>query len=640
MREYAFDDNNDHESHREYTRPSRGRKQNRSVRRGKWAIWGFIALLLCVILFQSAQVLIRLQSAYQHGEQFAQLVRGDLTPESYTIAAAALEKSAAAVADAEAAFGPFVPVLRGLQWLPGIGQDLAALPILFDAGQQLSEVAVTGFAIAQPILLNSQDRSPLAQLPAVYAAAEPELTALRGQVDAVDRQLATIEIATLSPLLREPIQQLQAAVGLIAPGLRMSEYLPEILGVNEPRTYLVLAQNNHELRATGGFLTAVGRVSLLDGRVVGIEFVDSYDRTISRVDLPLPQAPAPVREHMNIEVMLLRDANWSPDFPTTAQIARTIYNQQTGRTVDGIIALDLHAVEMFVSALEPLTIAGAEEPLTGASVLQQLTAFWAAPIESEATLASGDAQWWSQRKDFIPKLAEAAVSRIQRGQFDYLRMLSTVQNTLDTRAVQLWFANPALAETVAEIGWDGALQPPRTGDFLAVVNTNFGYNKVNAVIEDSVAYQVDWPDGPAAPAVATLTVLYRHPYERANYVCDQTPHYEGSYEEMMVRCYFDYVRVYAPPGSELLGIDGLQPETVISQRGEGGSQLFAGYFVLSPGTQHTVTFQYRLPARITPENYTLTVRRQAGTNPLPLQAQIGSDRSIATTIESGLFTWP
>src|SRR5690606_12016020 len=112
---------------------------------------------------------------------------------------------------------------------------------------------------------------------------------------------------------------------------------PDLLGVGNTRTYLILAQNNQELRATGGFLTAVGRVTVADGRIVEIDFVDSYDASISRTDLSLPRAHQPVQQYMVIEIMLLRDANWSPDFHTTANIARTIYSQQTGRTIDGVI---------------------------------------------------------------------------------------------------------------------------------------------------------------------------------------------------------------------------------------------------------------------------------------------------------------
>ncbi len=607
--------------------------------RFKWLMGGIFGILLFLILFQVVRIGINVQRAYHHGQQFVQLLRADdLSTESYAVAQEALQASVAAIGRARTNFAPFTPLLHNLKWLPWIGPDLAALPTLADAGYHLSELAVTGAAVAEPLLVAPPGVSPLAQLPAAYAAAAPELEVMRTQADAIYAELHAIDATQLSPLLREPFQQLQAATTLIAPGLRMSAHLPDILGIGETRTYLVLAQNNQELRATGGFLTSVGRVSLLDGRVVGIEFVDSYDRTISRTDLPMPQSPLPMQQHMGIDIMLLRDANWSPDFPTTAQIVRTIYNQQTGRTVDGVITIDLHAVKLFVQALEPLKMAGVEEALTGATVLEQLTAFWAAPPGSEATLESGDAAWWKQRKDFIPKLVDAVLTRIQRGQFDYLRMLSTTQRALDRRAVQLWFANPEVQRELGTVGWDGALRPPRESDYLAIVDTNFGYNKVNAVMEQRVAYQVAWPDGPEAPAVATVTLIYHHPIERPGYLCDQTPHYENTYEEMIVRCYFDYLRVYAPAGSELLGTQGLQPETVVSQRGEGGSQVFGGYFVLAPGAEQTIALQYRLPAHITAAEYSLTVRRQAGTNPLPFQAEV-DNRFVATTIEGGTFVW-
>ncbi len=622
----------------EYPSAQEAKRPRRSRHRVKWIVGGIIGLLLLVFLFQLARIGINLQTAYRQGQQFSDLIRSERSPESYALARQSLQESVDAIDQATTNFTFFTPLLHALGWLPWIGPDLAALPTLVDTGRQLSQLALPGLTVAEPLLLAPNGVSPLAQLPAAYAAAEPELAAMSAQATTINAELHTIDATTLSPLLREPVRQLQAATTLIAPALRMSAHLPAILGVGETRTYLVLAQNNQELRATGGFLTSIGRVSLLDGRIVGIEFVDSYDPSINRTDLPLPKAPLPVQQHMGIGVMLLRDANWSPDFPTTAQIVRTIYNQQTGRSVDGVITIDLHAVELFVQALEPLKMAGVEEPLTGATVLKQLTAFWAAPPGSDATLQSGDASWWKQRKDFIPKLVDAVLSRIQHGQFDYLRMLSTMQRALDTRAVQLWFANSDVQNELASVGWDGALRPPREGDYLAVVDTNFGYNKVNAAVEERVAYQVDWPDGADKPAVATLTLIYRHPYERPGYVCDQTPHYEDTYEEMIVRCYFDYLRVYVPPGSELIGTQGLQPETVVSQRGEGGSQLFAGYFVLAPGSEQTVALQYRLPARITANAYTLTVRRQAGTNPLPFQADVDG-RAFATTIEDGMLIW-
>jgi len=471
------------------------------------------------------------------------------------------------------------------------------------------------------------------------AAAQPQLEELTARAASLEEKLQTIDPNQVISSLYEPVTALQAAVALIAPGLRMGTYLPDLLGVGQTRTYLVLAQNNQELRATGGFLTAIGRVTVADGRILSIEFMDSYDPSISRTDLTLPRAPQPVQQYMGIEIMLLRDVNWSPDFPTTAQIARTIYSQQTGRTIDGVISIDLHAVERIVSALEPLTLPGLEEPLTSATVLERIKEFWASPLESEASLAGGEKEWWQQRKDFIPLLAQSAVTRIQQGNFNKLRMISALQSTLDTRALQIWLVNPQVAHELATLGWDGGLKPPESGDFLAVVDTNFGYNKVDAILERSVQYQVEWPQGATAPGVATVALTYHHPYERPGYVCDQTPRYGDTYEEMMVRCYYDYVRVFVPAGSELLASGGLMADTVSTQRGEGGAQLFGGYFILTPGAQNTVVFQYRLPPTIQPDEYKLTVRRQSGTRALPFAATV-NNQSIQTTIEAGTYIWP
>ncbi len=596
-------------------------------------------LLLCLILFKAVRIGLHLQRAYSTGIQFTQFLASDLNEERYGIAQRFLVDSATALTNADQEMNFFRPMLRPLQALPFFGPTIAAIPLLFEAGDELAQLAVIGYPVMQPVLLAPPGSSPVAQLPAALAAAQPQLEEMTVRAASVEQKLRTIDPNQVLSQLYEPVTALQAAVSLVAPGLRMGSYLPDLLGVGQTRTYLVLAQNNQELRATGGFLTAIGRVTVADGRILSLAFMDSYDPTISRTDLPLPRAPQPVQQYMGIEIMLLRDANWSPDFPTTAQIARTIYSQQTGRTIDGVISIDLHAVERIVSALEPLVLPGIEEPLTSATVLERIKEFWASPLESEASLAGGEKEWWRQRKDFIPLLAQSAVTRIQQGNFNKLRMISALQNTLDTRALQIWLANPQVAQELAQLGWDGGLQPPASGDFLAVVDTNFGYNKVDAILERAVQYQVEWPQGATAPGVATVTLTYHHPYERPGYVCDQTPHYEDSYEEMMVRCYYDYVRVFVPAGSELLASGGLLADTVSTQRGEGGAQLFGGYFVLAPGAQNTVVFQYRLPPTITPDDYRLTVRRQAGTRALPFAA-IVNHQSIQTTIAAGTYTWP
>jgi hypothetical protein len=288
------------------------RHLHRSARKGRGRIFWrslliILGLLLCVVIFKAVRVALYLQQSYRTATQFAHFLEANLTAERYALAQSFLADSATALANADQEMGFFRPILQPLDALPVVGPSLAALPTLLTTGSELAQIALTAYPIIQPVLLAPPGTSPIAQLPVAFAAAEPELAEIRARVGQVEQKLRAIDSNRLVPGLQESVAELQAAVALMIPALQIGVHLPDLFGIGRNRTYLVLAQNNHELRATGGFVTAIGRVTVADGRIIGIDFVDSYDRSISRTDLPLPRAPQPVQQYMGIEIMLLRD---------------------------------------------------------------------------------------------------------------------------------------------------------------------------------------------------------------------------------------------------------------------------------------------------------------------------------------------
>ena len=434
-----------------------------------------------------------------------------------------------------------------------------------------------------------------------------------------------------------PSRPHSAALELYTEGVQLAPLLPNLLGVEGPKTYLLLVQNNHELRATGGFITAVGTVTIEKGRISALEFTDSYVIAPDNVDHPL--APEPMKRFMGIEILFLRDANWSPDFPTSARFASSIYAQDVGVQVDGVVTVDLRTVELLVGALAPLEVPGTDVVLTGDNVMEQIMRFWDQPPGTDINPEIGH-EWWLQRKDFMPLIAQSAIERIQSGEFNPLSLIEAVNTALNERAVQIWLADPDAAELIAEQGWDGRLLPEAGADYVALVDMNMGYNKVNAVLERKVDYAVDWPNDGTTPGQATVTVTYRHPLDVVDDRCSPLTGYGMlvTYTEMIERCYFGYVRLYVPGGSELIGIEGVDKESILSQPGERGTRVFAGYFSMKPGEEHTVTFTYHLPESITPENYSLVVQRQAGVDPLPLDIAVG-DTTLSTTLADGRMIW-
>ena len=296
---------------------------------------------------------------------------------------------------------------------------------------------------------------------------------------------------------------------------------------------------------------------------------------------PHPAPPRTLTEQTGIQLLTLRDSNWSPDFPESGEVARALFAQDRGIATDGVIALDLEAVRLLVAALEPLQVPGVDQPVTGANVLDWMKRSWEAPQSATGTVKEAfTSDWFRKRKDFMAELMTAALAKLQSGgDLNVSALAQAAVAMLDGRHLQVAVDDPALAKILAEQGWDGSLRPPAEGDFLAVVDSNVGFNKANAAVTEAIAYRVEPANGALE---ATLTLTYAHTAPAgAEPICDRSMRYGDSYDEIINRCYWDYLRVYAPGGSELLGADGLNRP--VSEQGEHGTTVFAGSFSLRPG---------------------------------------------------------
>jgi Protein of unknown function (DUF4012) len=456
-------------------------------------------------------------------------------------------------------------------------------------------------------------------------------------IRAAPRPVDNLPVDKLPPDLTLYLSEIQPLLPSLYLGLRLFPSLPTLLGVHKAQHYLLVIQNSDELRATGGFISAVGLITLDKSKLGELNFMDSY--ALFRTDLHYPPPPQPLAQFMGIPYLVFRDANWSPDFPTTARLLQSIYHQETGVAVDGIVTIDLHAVELLIAALEPLTLPNVETPLTGENVLAQIKALWTQPDAGGAIDEVGLNSWWVERKAFIPVLAAAVMQKLRSNTIDYVQVGDALQQGLRQRAIQIWLEDKQAAAQLAQLGWDGALQVQPGADYLSLIDTNMGYNKANAAVQQQLAYTVTWPADGGAP-LAEVTIDYTHERKVADPGCDLTPRYGSNYDDLVNRCFFNYVRLYTPKGSELLDATGFQADSVQSRRGEADTQVFGGYFILPPGEQTQVRFRYRLPATFTPATYQLVVKRQAGARPLPLTLQINQKQATFQLVDSLLYWQP
>ena len=389
--------------------------------------------------------------------------------------------------------------------------------------------------------------------------------------------------------------------------------------------------------ATGGFISGAGHVTVDRGKLTDLVLKDSY--AVDNWDQPHPDPPAALRKYMATDLWVLRDSNWSPDFPTSADVARSLYAQDQGVATDGAFALDLEAVRQLVAAVGPLNVQGVAEPVTGENALQWMKRAWESPVGSTAGPASGGGgdAWWSKRKDFMGELVKAALAKVQGGaDLDLIALARALYAALDARHLQAAVDDPTLAALLARQGWDGGVRPLKDGDFLSVIDSNVGFNKANLFVRQALDYQVL---DAAGGLEATLTITYTHTADPgADPRCDRNQGYGATYEALAARCYWDYLRVYVPGDSELIASDGLNaPATEPAER---GLSAFTGDFLLKPGEVHTVTLRYRLPSSVAVRPYLLFVRKQAGTGALPLTVVYGSCQEKTTLATDFRFSCP
>ena len=539
---------------------------------------------LGIALYRTARLGWTAWQAYQSIHDLAAIAQTEPVLAAMPAAQAELQHLAQNLSELQQELQPWTPLLRQLRAVPRYGPTIAAAPELLDTGRQSVDLAEESLAILAPALARTQASaggSSLDLLAATLNETGSQLPALAPKMQRVQQALAALPSDILPSQLAGRLSQAPGVLALGSIGAQLGPSLPWLLGMDAPRTYLILVQNNHELRATGGFITAVGKLTLDKGKIVALDVVDSYD--LFRGDGTYAPAPPPMQRYMNIPILVMRDSNWFPDLPTTAQVAQAIYAHETGEQTDGIITVDLNAVKHMVGALGTLDVPGADAPITAENIEQQIVSFWEKPPGTDATIEkAGLGAWWSQRKDFVPAMTQAAMERIQSGSVSMVDLAAAAQAALEDRSIQVWVDEKNAQQVLANAGWDGGLHPEEGADFLAVVDTNMGYNKVDAAIQRALDYRVAWPDGAEQPAQATLTLTYTHPIDAEDPGCDPTPRYGTTYADMIARCYFDYVRVYAPAGSKLIETEGPGARDDHEQTWRARHPAFRGIFHPAP----------------------------------------------------------
>jgi hypothetical protein len=623
--------------------------RSRRVRRVFWLV--FVVLLLTAIglgAFKARNVYVAGTVLYEDLTRLQEVARQPMAAETLDRVLPMLKTLRDHLSLFKEEVRPLLWWSSRLGWVPTYGSDLASVPALLEVAEHSLNASILSAQAARPLVDEFQlpvSTLTLARATALLLQAQPQLEEARGELNQALAARAVIAAEKLSPRLSGLLlEELDPMLKLSDEGLSLAAALPGLLGAGSdgPKTYLLLAQNEDELRPTGGFITAVGNLVIHNGQVISLDFEDVGEQ--EDWSRPYPSAPWQLQEYMNSRVLILRDANWFTDFPTTALWAEYLYAYTHSHSVDGVIAFDQHFLVMLLAQLGPLDVEGAPYPITEGNVIEYMR-----QAKSPPTQAAIPSDW--TRKQFIGKIAASVVEETQGGNQDWRSIADVVSQALDQRHLLLQFDHPVVAALSAERGWDNAIHPG-TGDFLMVTDTNIGFNKTNAVVNIGLTYDIDLND--LTSPVGTLTVTHQNNANQ-DVPCIHWDSGEITGEDSypINRCYWNYLRVYKQPGVALLeatphAIPGdwmIQGQNVparvdiVDEEGLPGVQGFGTLLVVPGGRSLSTSFSFALPGTVLLKTaasseyiYHLKVQKQPGTleNSLTIRIHLPKHATLKT----------
>ncbi|HEY0889035.1 MAG TPA: DUF4012 domain-containing protein [Nocardioides sp.] len=264
------------------------------------------------------------------------------------------------------------PVWSLMTKLPWIGDDARGVRTVSQVADDLARDGLrelTGVVGDIDAVLPADGGVDVAQ---VQGLVEPVATGHAALV-AAREELAREDPSGYVEALKLRYRDLQADVEDAADAMGIAHralgILPAMLGADGQRNYLLIVQNNAEIRATGGL---PGAVSLLTADRGQIELVRQVAGNAFG-EAPSPVLPMTAAEEEifgeNLALYFL-DANLTPDFARASDLWKARWEQTQPERIDGVVSLDAVTLSYVLRATGPVQVDGIE--LTADNAVDEL----------------------------------------------------------------------------------------------------------------------------------------------------------------------------------------------------------------------------------------------------------------------------
>lgn len=396
--------------------------------------------------------------------------------------------------------------------------------------------------------------------------------------------------------------------------------LPSMLGEPNEKRYLVLFQNDKELRATGGFITAYAQFRIVRGKTI-LEKADDIYALDAAKTRNFPAPPEILTFHKNVYNFHIRDSNLSPDFLESMRTFEELFGTVAGRErIDGIWAVDTHVLVEALKILGPMYVYGREFSAETDSRCDCPKAVY--ELEDYATRPVNYVR--TARKDIIGVLLQGILQKalgVSPSQY-WGSLFQMLIREINEKHILAYFHESEMQKAAESFNMAGrimtatetaALLSYRENngwDYLHVNNSNMAGAKANMFVSEKVTKDSAFnPDG---TITTKLMIEYKNPYPGSDCGLESG----GLCLNAPLR---NWLRVYTPAGSTLSESrgtqspkDGNQAPMVSYERL--GKTVFEGFLIVNPLGTARVEITYTSPASTKGEKYSLLIQKQPGTD--------------------------
>lgn len=376
------------------------------------------------------------------------------------------------------------------------------------------------------------------------------------------------------------------------------DVLPKIMGQDKEKKYLILFQNDKELRPTGGFITAYAVFRVNKGVIESEQSEDIY-RLDSTLLKKVP-APAPILKYLpNVPTLNLRDSNLSPDYFVSMKQFEDLYTYtRDKKEIDGIIALDTQFVLKMINVLGPLEAFGTKftaeqvDACACPQIIYELERYADEPTAFEK----------SDRKGIIGVLMQQMMAKtFEAPKSKWPNLLGTVLTALNQKDLLLYFHDQSVQQAVERVNFAGRIYQ-YDGDYFLINEANFAGAKSNLYIQETVKQVIKKDKDNKLDK--KVTIEYKYPrrgddcgLERKGGLC-------------LAGIYRDWIRIYVPKGSTLIKSSGTEVRLTASQ--DLDKTVFEGFFTIRPEGTAKIELEYTVPIKVQ-NQYKLLIQKQPGT---------------------------